>query len=734
MYTITQSLDSGVIQIYDNFLITATGIDAAPIFYENGDEYNVIFTQLNNVVKFKQFNYNYTGKMSDRYLFAEYRISRNLTNWSQWYELPTTISEFPPLNPKNDLHFNLRITRLGSSKIGTIKLLNYELIGELDRLVINQPNVELSKNKINKIIYKPPFIYKVFKIEDIEVLFRGGTLNDFTIKYRYSQDYGRTVTDWIPFTRQNIISERITPIRFFQIEYLVELIGDTNVKIFDINLIGDFQNVTLDYQKTNLLGVREDCNCEKLNIVGDITNKNVGIQTGISKSNTVSQLPQLNSDQIQNLYKPYQLSQASELLNKLSNDSNEIFGHEVVYFLTDPDKLGIDYTFNEYQLYNYVSDSLIKVSVENNQFPDNTGAINQFDLSLFDSFEIHITKKGFKEKFGQDKRPSKGDFLWFCEINRMFLVEHAQPFRQFNNYSIYYKLMLKKYTQRANVIGVNQTIADKVKELTKNSTIDELFGLEKESDKLSVANKEQFTPLTKPDIRHHINCKITKELIENGDTIISKQHYDLSSVPFTKTESNDCVVYNNIKDFFAESNNISFLCWFKINNLLEDEQYHLCNYYDEDSKLGFKIRIQDFNIKFAINLEEYSFNINGDLDEDIWYGYVMCLDQRGRKLSQSVYKRNIDDEELGNKISSNILKLVKSETWDIIPQQMSLQNVSFRLLSCDMSITNIRLFLDIIPSNQHSKILNQTIIRDDSKFLIFADNANQKLILPNFNF
>ena len=49
-----------------------------------------------------------------------------------------------------------------------------------------------------------------------------------------------------------------------------------------------------------------------------------------------------------------------------------------------------------------------------------------------------------------------------------------------------------------------------------------------------------------------------------------------------------------------------------------------------------------------------------------------------------------------------------------------------------MKITNIRLFIDVIPENQHSKILNQSIIRDDSKYLIFADNANQRLVLPSF--
>jgi hypothetical protein len=66
------------------------------------------------------------------------------------------------------------------------------------------------------------------------------------------------------------------------------------------------------------------------------------------------------------------------------------------------------------------------------------------------------------------------------------------------------------------------------------------------------------------------------------------------------------------------------------------------------------------------------------------------------------------------------------------PVEFELENVSARILGCDMKITNIRLFSDVIPENQHSKMLNQSIIRDDSKYLIFADNANQRLVLPSF--
>ena len=49
-----------------------------------------------------------------------------------------------------------------------------------------------------------------------------------------------------------------------------------------------------------------------------------------------------------------------------------------------------------------------------------------------------------------------------------------------------------------------------------------------------------------------------------------------------------------------------------------------------------------------------------------------------------------------------------------------------------MKATNLRLFTEIIPEKEHTKMLNQYIVRDDSKYLVFADNATTRLYLPRF--
>ncbi len=714
-----------------------------PTFSSIDDVYIVSIVNLENISKFNTFKFDYTLDSPNRFLNPYYRLSRDLQKWTDWYDLNSSITDFPPFSEKDRLYLDLKFVRGGTSDQGVIKLLNWTLEGLRYRNQFDgESTIKLTPTN-NQVIIKPPFIFKVFKIEDIEILSSDSSLTGVDIKYRFSQDYGRSVTSWEKFTKDNIISVKINPIRFFQIEYLLEYSGDSSISIYDINLIGDFQNVTEDYKKTNLYGIRENCNCERLNIVGDpsssTTTPTGGPSTLLTQSEPQNVLPILTQDQINNLYKPYQLPKATELLTKISNDANQMFGHEVVYFITDPDKKGIDHSFHEFQLYNYVCEKLIKVSVDNNQFPDNQIVMNQFDLSLFEAFEVHVPKLFFKEQFGVEKRPSKEDFLWFCELNRMFIVEHAQQFRSFNNNAIYYKLHLKKYVQKANVIGVNQTITDKVKELTKNSTINELFGVENSQDKKSVSNKEEFRPLTRDVTRVSIVAQIVKELIENAEIVISKNHYDLSTVTFSATSSYPSVTYRNIPEYFGPGDNFAFTCWFSLNNYTNNDNYNFFNYYDVTNQKGIRFDLSADNIRVKINDDNYDFPVHtatggsDGLFEETWYSYLLNVDQRNNKISQYIYKRDIDDEDLGSSVNSTKLKLVKSQISNVNNFEFNMDNINSNILSGDMKITNIRLMSNTIPVEQHSNFLNQYHLRDDTKYLILGDNANMRLILPNMS-
>jgi len=326
----------------------------------------------------------------------------------------------------------------------------------------------------------------------------------------------------------------------------------------------------------------------------------------------------------------------------------------------------------------------------------------------------------------------------------MFIVDHAQQFRNFNNAAVYYKVVLKKYNKAANVIAGNKGVEDKIKELTKNSTIDELFGIENDQDKNAIANKPQQLTLTKDPIRLEYKSQIIKELIENSITVVSKQHYDFTTLLYnqftTITQSVPAVVYKDINQSLSVSDNISYMFWFNLNNYIIDEQYNFFSNYNQSEQSGWTLNLKNDNISFKINTDTYTFSFTGatnsvdDIFENIWYCYLLNVDQRNKKVEHWLYKRDIelDQEDQAKLLSSNVLLEVYSDIQDYVPQSFELQGIDATIYASDIKMTNIRLFSDIIPQSQHSKILNQYIIADDSKYLIFADNANERLILPNF--
>ena len=746
MYNIESDLNNGILKISDSFDITAAtqSIDATPYFLAPGDEYVLSFPNIQNVIKLTKFEYDTLGINDDRYLLQYYRISRDGLVWTDWLDLNRFIENFPVVDTLDPLFLEIKWVRNGYSTIGSIRLLEYLIEGELQRNEASSDGTVTVSSGESKVI-KVTDIYKVFKITDLEII--PSNLEGVSLKYRYSQDSTRTWSEWEPLTKENITTTNINPIRFFQIEYLVENNSGQNITIDDINLIGDFQNVTKDYFKSNLFGIRECC---QSNLFGTfdangnfIPNTNLNSASGGSGNaggpNCDSGVfAPMTDDNKANLYNPYAQNTAVKLLEKLSADAEQMIGHKVIYFATDADKKGQDHTLNEYQLYNVVCQGEVKVSIDGNNFPDSQIKMNVFDLDLFETMEAHITKQQFKQIFGVQRRPAKEDFLYFCDVNRMYQVDHAQQFRSFNNSAVYYKLILKKFTQKANVKAGTQEIKNQMDRLTNNSTIDQLMGIEQERDKAAVANKQQFTPLTREPIRLEYFAQIDKELIENSSTIISKSNYDLASVDYRSI----AVSYKNLDPILKVSDNIAYQIWFNINNYIQGEIYNFFQFYDNTNSLGWKAELLNDTITITLNNTTYEFNLNNvggasALEEETWYCYVLNIDQRKRKMDQFIYKRNVEFEEDAANLPNTLLKQVYKNSQDIEPIQYNiniLSGINPVILGSDMKLTNIRLFADIIPEDYHNKILNQYIIRDDSKYMIFADNATTRIYLPKFPF
>ena len=467
---------NGILLIADQFdLMAATGsISAPPVFKKPGDEYVLTFPELGSVECIKTFFYDTLGLTDNRYLDTFYRVSRDGNAFSEWFPLNRNVVGFPAMD---NLTLEIKWIRAGKSEFGEIKIIEYHIEGEVERDIVEDGSTAYVMPG-KEIIIKAPYIYKVFGLTGYEVV-TGSDITQADLKWRYSQDNSRTWSRWEPMSQDNVKTANISPIRFFQVEFSVHNNGNIPMSIQDINLLGDFQNVSKDYFKSNLMGIRDNCTSNTVgagyydqsgNFVSypNPSGAQGSVSSGISGANCQtdqngSVLPSLTEANKAGLYNPYQQNEAQTLLNKMSTDAAELFGHKVIYFATDPDSKGTDMTLHEYQLYNVACQGDIKVSVENNNFPDSQIVMNQFDLNLFSTMEVHITKKMFKEVFGPQRRPAKEDFIYFCQLNRMYSVDHAQQFRNFNNSAVYYKLILKKFNMAANVNVDDQSINDTLK-------------------------------------------------------------------------------------------------------------------------------------------------------------------------------------------------------------------------------------------------------------------------------
>ena len=654
--------------------------------------------------------------------------------------------EIFPVDPTKPFFLKVLYKRVGLSAIGvlTVKeliingeyIVNIQRLGELATLQYPGECIELVQTDI----------YKVFGItgytidsipEDIESI--------ATIRFQISQDNCRSWSEWCVLTQESLAAFKVDPMRFFHIKYSICLPDDFDendgpIKIYDIILTGSFQNVSVDYVNGGKLGLRPE-------VANRSPQQGITLQNGggnycqMIDGEAVSNTPLgSNSGTMiiepanpNALWNPYATKEATNLYNNLSNIASQMFGFSVTYFPVNPDVKGIDRVFHEYQLLNVDECGDVKVLVPDNQFPDNQIKFTAFNLELFETFEIHITKDAFKSLFGLQRRPNKRDFLFFPEINRMFEVEHAQANRDFLNSSTYYRVTLKKYNKKAN-IKMSDSVEAAVDSLTKNTTLDDLFGIEKAAES-KITNKEQFKPLSADTIRLHIDSDavIYEENIFNASLIVSKTHYDFTEM----TVGEDAVTYSRADLNLGKGDNRAITSWFNFSELVNTDnlEHVFLNNYDNVNSLGYKAWHLNGKVFFQLNDMIYELPVL-TIEKDIWYCLLVNLNQCEQILDLHVFKRftslDINGFETdGTELSSSKLDEKWHKQFAIEPAEFAIEDLNTTIPASFMRMTNIRLYNEHIKTKSFTKVLNQYIIAK-SNFLIFADNANEIIITKNY--
>lgn len=597
----------------------------------------------------------------------------------------------------------------------------------------------------DQITYKPPFLLKLFSISSLSISVNNDTCSEtwnpcLDVKFRYSFNSRNWQTGWIPLSLENLKCIKPNPLKFFYIEFLFTKICDTPdpLCVNDLIINGNIQNVSNDSKKLNRFGLRSDCDY----------NQNETLQNG-----EVPVLEDPNICKTAPTFNPYNLTKPTQFLEKLTTDVSDIFGWTVDYYRVVPNDSGIDYVLHEYGTMDIVDKQPLKILVPDNKFPEDQISFNSFDMSLFDNFEIHITKQEFYSKFGLGNRPAKEDYLFICQINKFFKVEHAQSFRDFNNSALFFKVSLTKKSDDKD-ISANNDYATDFAEMIKSSTLDSLIGHEVQSEVDKIANTSDLqnlteiksintkidtditiidpintdiiTDLKKPDpIMQKVKVKSIEQDIENSTTIIARNYYDLMSNNISIGKS--AIIYGNVdNEFDCTCCNKAITIWFNIYKYEAGMVYNLINNHDNIST-GYRIDFIDGNLR--IKYFDHVYNIDVHLSPKIWFGIIVNFNNLQKELEVFIYKRKSEH----SCINTDLLVV------DSHKEHLNF-NVPTKPIKTVMSIdssylymTNIRVWSELIPESEHMFVLNQNVVRN-TEHIILSDNANKNVISRHHKF
>jgi len=231
-------------------------------------------------------------------------------------------------------------------------------------------------------------------------------------------------------------------------------------------------------------------------------------------------------------FNPYAADQAVNIFKQLSFNTNKLFGHEVIYFKTEPDRDSADYVFKEWTLFKTISRKCIKVLVPGNKFPDNKPTYAEFGVDFEMPFEIHLDHQYFQTIFGATAHPRKKDFLYFPLTNRMYEIQGTYLYRGIMQEPVYWKIQLVKFQPNIDMMmkAEDRTFLDNI-----ITSTDELFADQMIEETKDAVMPQQFKTIsTRFDETRkalHPDLKIKQLALTYNYSPLIQYYYESKSVP-----------------------------------------------------------------------------------------------------------------------------------------------------------------------------------------------------------
>ena len=588
----------------------------------------------------------------------------------------------------------------------------------------------------------------------------------FDKEFRYSSD-GILWSDYKQLTNDNLSNINVYDGKIY-LQYRFTQVGNGNLSINSISLDVDYNS--------DVESVIPEC---FWNNTVDNSSKIV-FNTG---SNGV--------------FNPYALGQGVQMYNQLSALVSSMFGFCVLYFKTEANSRSRDVVLKEYSIEKVIAKDNVKILIPDNQLPTRELQFNSMMLDMPVQFEVHVVKSEFQKVFGKDSHPDPHDYLYLSNyVNKMYMIDSVSDPDDFGYAASYWRVSLVPYQEFSSVQFEDNTLLEETESLIFSA--EGKFAEEVEDEFEDIRKDNQLNDMGdfgegQDFLRECLepNLRINTENIYNKWTVVSKQHYDLSTI-----ERGNKVVKYRYKDRFSNNDERMITFWFRPKNMDNGVSDNILLKEIVECENGIKVYVQKWNNLFKVgnyvkltrtgSANGYRKIIEVDRDHfcivvegkyDMRARVMNCAKLVAYGVNNPVYMSdNFSIEHNYNSISLNIgnshydftfdnfdkfenrwyavviglnkgmsnvwlYDLVGSNKKENIKSELKFISCSSKeigkfevfadecgLISCDMDLTNFRLWDKICEQELHDLILSQYVV-DDSHNTLIVDNAQQELLL-----
>lgn len=587
----------------------------------------------------------------------------------------------------------------------------------------------------------------------------------FDKEFRYSSD-GILWSDYKQLTNDNLSNIIIYDGKVY-LQYRFTQVGNGNLSINSISLDVDY--------KSEVESVIPEC----------FWNNNVDNSSKIV-FNTGSN----------NIFNPYALGQGVQMYNQMSALISNMFGFCVLYFKTEANARTRDVVLKEYSIEKVVAKDNVKILIPDNQLPTRELQFNSMMLDMPVQFEVHIVKSEFQNVFGKDAHPDPHDYLYLANyVNKMYMIDSVSDPDDFGYAASYWRVSLVPYQEFSSVQFEDNALLEETESLIfsaegkfEEEIKNEFADVRKDSQLNDVGDFGEGQDFLRECLEP--NLRINSENIYNKWTVVSKQHYNLSTI-----DKGVKVVKYRYDDRFSNNDERMITFWFRPKNIDKSVSENILLREISENELGLNVFVKNWSNLFkvgnyvkltrtgsangyrrivGVDRDNLCIVVDGKYDvrarvvncgklvaygvnTPLYIGDGFSVEHNYNSISLNVGNKKYDYSfdkfdnfenrwyavVIGlNKGMSNVwlYDLVGSDKRENIKSELKLISCSSKeigkfevfgecgLISCDLDFTNFRLWNKICEQELHDLILSQYVV-DDSHNTLIIDNSQQELLL-----